>query len=73
MQAPAHTRLHIMVLSPRAVALHEHVMSSMARNEISFGERNLGLQVGQSFAPINAEIHLPPGKLEQANLARAND
>ncbi|CZR51282.1 related to kinesin light chain [Phialocephala subalpina] len=31
----------------------------MAHNEISFGDRNIGLQVGQSFAPINAEIHLP--------------
>jgi hypothetical protein len=39
-------------------------MSSMAHNEISFDDRNLGLQVGQSFAPINAEIHLPPGKVK---------
>ncbi|KAF4609817.1 hypothetical protein G7Y89_g15806 [Cudoniella acicularis] len=39
-------------------------MSSMAHNEISFGDRNLGLQVGQSFAPINAEIHLPPDRPE---------
>jgi hypothetical protein len=37
---------------------------SMAQNRtaISFGERNIGLQVGQSLAPISAEIHLPPGK-----------
>jgi hypothetical protein len=29
------------------------------------GDRNYGLQLGQSFAPITAEIHLPSGKLEQ--------
>jgi hypothetical protein len=32
-------------------------------SEISFGSANRGLQVGQSFAPITAEFHLPPGKL----------
>ena len=48
---------------------HSTNMSSMAHNEISFGNQNLGLQVGQSSAPINANIHLPPGKLEQAKLA----
>ena len=29
---------------------------------ISFGDDNKGLQVGQSYAPITAQIHLPPGK-----------
>lgn len=29
----------------------------------SFGDANRSLQVGQSFAPIKAEFHLPPGKL----------
>jgi hypothetical protein len=27
------------------------------------GDHNYGVQVGQSFAPITAEIHPPPGKL----------
>jgi hypothetical protein len=45
---------------------HSTNMSSMAQNEISFGNQNLGLQVGQSSAPINANIHLPPGKLYSA-------
>jgi hypothetical protein len=34
------------------------------RTAISFGERNIGLQVGQSLAPISAEIHLLPGNLK---------
>jgi hypothetical protein len=35
---------------------------SMA-SAISFGDANSGCQVGQSFAPITAELHLPPGRL----------
>ncbi|KAJ6126484.1 hypothetical protein N7523_002096 [Penicillium sp. IBT 18751x] len=31
---------------------------------ISFGDRNRGLQVGQSSGSIHAEIHLPPERLE---------
>ncbi|WPJ65283.1 hypothetical protein SMAC4_13902 [Sordaria macrospora] len=30
----------------------------------SFGPLNQGFQVGQSYAPINAEFHLPPERLE---------
>lgn len=29
----------------------------------SFGSWNQGLQVGQNNGSINAEIHLPPGKV----------
>ncbi|KAJ4367239.1 hypothetical protein N0V85_009155, partial [Neurospora sp. IMI 360204] len=32
----------------------------------SFGPLNQGLQVVQSYAPINAEFHLPPGKITAA-------
>jgi hypothetical protein len=37
-------------------------MSSMAHNEISFGDQNYGFQVGIQNGPV----YLPPGKLEQA-------
>jgi hypothetical protein len=44
---------------------------------VSFGDGNRGLQVGQSFAPITAEIHLPPGQLVTkgilCKLSSAND
>lgn len=31
--------------------------------EIKFADGNAGFQIGQSFGPVNAEIHLPPGML----------
>ncbi|GIZ48288.1 hypothetical protein CKM354_001135600 [Cercospora kikuchii] len=35
-----------------------------AGSSIAFGDANSGLQVGQSFAPISAEFHLAPERLE---------
>jgi len=34
---------------------------------ISFGDANSGLQAGIINGPVNAEFHLPPGKLRKVS------
>jgi hypothetical protein len=38
--------------------------------DIRFEDRNAGLPVDQSFAPSNAEIHIPPGRFVPGRVAR---
>ena len=38
---------------------------------VSFEHQNQGLQVGQNYAPINAEFYLPPGRFISATSNQA--
>ncbi|CAK1366724.1 unnamed protein product [Cercospora beticola] len=64
MLRPHRVMFRALLLAVDVASLDQYTTMTSVEASFAFGDANSGLQVGQSFASISAEFHLPPERAE---------